>query len=323
MLLTFLSRLMSSLLTTLLFVTVVGFTASQTILNTHYIENKLQSQNAYDRLSDALSTQISKDSKDPTISQTAVAAQLKTVLTPEVLKQKISITLKQLNEYFHGKGSVPTLDVSDLVQSAQTAGLQIDDDKFSKPVTLTDTSKVKKVSDIAKLAGIAEVVLLIGILVIAIKRHDYRPLANIVFSLGIMLTVTGAVLLFAPQLLNRLHHIDATKDSLSSLAYDLGTSTFRDFGLRLLIPSAIALLLGILAKVMLRGHRPKQQKPQIGTAASIERDSNTPIDTTEASVPAQNEAAVPAPAPTTEPTRPTDSVPGAPPRPKKPRKIQL
>lgn len=319
MLLKFLSRLMASLLTTLLFATVVSVTANQTILNTTYIENKLQSQNAYDRLSDALSDEISKNSNDPTVSQTAVAAQLKNILTPAVLQQKIDVTLKQLHDYFHGNGAVPTLDVSDLVQAAQQAGLQVDGNKFSKPVELTAATKFKKVSGTAKVVGIgtiaAEVALFLGVLAIAIKRRDYRPLANIVFTLGAMLTLAGATLLFVPQLLNKVY---TAKGPFASLVHDLAIVTVRDFGLRLLIPGATALLLGVLAKYALRKQRPPTYR------AAVPRPKDTSSPTPVPTEPSRPQPVVPAaPAIPTSPTPPTAPAPGAPPRPKQPRKIQL
>lgn len=317
MLLTFLSRLMSSLLTSLLFATVVGLTANQTILNTTYIENKLQSQNAYDRLSDALSEEISKNSNDPTVSQTAVAAQLKTILTPDVLHQKIDVTLKQLHDYFRSNGAVPTLDVSDIVQAAQQAGLQVDGDKFSKPIELTPATKFKEVSNSAKLLGIgaiaAEVVLFLGVLAIAIKRRDYRPLANIVFSLGIMLTLAGASLVFMPQLLNKVY---TAKGAFASLAHDLAIVTVRDFGLRLLIPGVTALLLGSLAKYALRRHRPQTYR----ATGPKRKDATLPTPAEPSSLQPTTPLAPVAPA---SPAQPTNSIPGAPPRPKQPRKIQL
>lgn len=328
MLLTFLSRTMSSLLTTLLFISVVGFTANQTILNTNYIETKLQSQDAYDRLSDALSQKISQDSHDPTISKTAVAAQLKTVLTPDVLHQKIDTTLKQLNDYFHNNGKVPTLDVSDLMQAAQQAGLEIDDNTFAKPVQLTTVKNIKKVSDGAKFVGIgmivAEALLFLGVLAIAIKRRDYRPLANIIFVLGIMLTIAGTVLLFAPQVLSKALHFDPTKDAFNSLAHDLAVVATHDFGLRLLIPGVTALLLGILAKYALRGHKPRATKQNVVKSDDTLPAASTPEPSSATdATPATVAEAPTASAPTTNPNAAAGQVPGAPPRPKKPRKIQL
>ena len=326
MFLTFLSRLMSSAVTTLLFVTVVGLTASQTLLNTGYIETKLQSQNAYSRLSDALSTKISQDSNDPNVSQDAVASQLKTVLTPAVLQQKIDTTLKQLDAYYKGNGPVPTLDISDVVQQAQNSGLDIKADKFNKPITLKATTKGKKVSDTAKLVSIGTLVavgvLLLGILGIAIKRKNYKPFANILFSLGLMLTITGTSLLFVPRIFNKMIGTSLDKNPFGPLAHDLAVSVVHDFGLRLLIPGVTALLLGTLAKIALRGtgnKQPKAKKSDGALALGYARatDAPAPDDTP----PAEETPETPAPA-NPQPQQPV-STPGAPPRPKKPRKIQL
>lgn len=324
MLLAFLSRFMSSLLTALLFVIIVGTTANQTILNTGYIEHKLDSQNAYSRLSDGLSTQISKDSQDQTISQPAVASQLKTILTADVLKTKIDTTLKQLQDYYRGNGQVPALDLTDVMQQAQKSGLDIDGGKFDKPVKLQAATKLKKVSNAAKFVGIgtlvAVITLLFGILAIAIKRHNYKPLANIIFSLGIMLSVSGIVLLFVPQTLDKLHNFK-TAGSLLSLVHDLFIVTVRDLGLRLLIPGITLLSLGILAKVALRrttGKTPQPKKPKRIEAAEPLFLDNTVTDTPIPSVEIPSTPTLPA-----KPVVTDSVIPGAPPRPKRPRKIQL
>lgn len=325
MLLTFLSRLMSTVLTSLLFAAVVGLVANQTVLNTTYIESKLESQNAYSRLSDALSTKISKDSGDPAMSQEAVASQLKTVLTADVLKAKIDTTLKQLEAYLQGKGPVPTLDVSDLVREAKQAGLDIQEDKFNEPVTLTAATKLKKVNDTAKFVSIGTVVaivlLVLGILAIAVKRRNYKPFANAVFSLGIMLTLTGGLMLFMPRLFSRFYKVDASTGSLSSLARDLAVVAMHDFGLRLLIIGVVTLLLGILAKYLLRGTGHKH--PRASKTVELEPVDTAPVTTPLAGVDTPKPADTPNPIPTGSPIPQGGQAPGAPPRPRTSRKIQL
>jgi hypothetical protein len=322
MLLTFLSRLMSSLLTTLLFVTIVGATANQTILNRDYVEQKLESQQAYDRLSTALSQKISEDSNDPSIPQDAVASQLKTVLTADVLRDKIDTTIKQLEAYYKGDGPVPTLDISDLVQKAQAEGLPIDAEKFDKPVKLTALETTKPISDSAQIISIGVIVLaallLLGVLAIAIRRRDYRPLANIVFSLGLMLTITGAALLLVPNVFSRMYKFDASTNPFGSLFHDLAVIAIHDFGLRLLIPGIVALLLGILAKLLIRSHRRKGQEGK-GRLNYARADTPEPVDSLGNHVSIED-------APTTPSTQKTADTPGAPPAPaevKKQRKIQL
>lgn len=328
MLLTFLSRLMSSLLTFLLFLTVVGYTANQTVLNTTYIENKLESQNAYSRLSDALSDEISKNSSDPAISQDAVSSQLKTILTPDVLKQKIDTTLKQLQAYYKGDGPEPTLDVSDLIKQANQSGLTVDSAKFDKPVTLNGTAKLKQVGQTAKLVGIGTAVLMallfLGVLAIAIKRRNYKPLANIVFSLGIMLTTSGLLMLFVPRLFSHFLKIDAATNPFAALAHDLAVVAMHDFGIRLLIPGVVALLLGILAKFALRGTGRKQ--PKAKKQKEVVAEDSSFFDNREADSEPAAPAAEPTPltpTPSTEPAPRPGPAPGAPPRPRGPRKIQL
>ncbi len=318
MLLTFLSRIMASLLTTLLFVSIVGATANQTVLDTGYIETTLEDQKGYDRLSEAISKEISQNSNDPSIPQTEVASQLKTVITPEVLKAKIDTTLKQLQAYFREDGPVPTLDISDLVQEAQANGLSIDAEKFNEPVQLTAVTKVKKLSDVAQIISIGTLIvvalLLVGVLAIAIKRRDYRPLANVVFSLGLMLTVTGACLMLVPRVFSKMYTFNEATNPFGSLAHDLAVIAIHDFGIRLLIPGVIALLIGIIAKLMLR--KRKQKRPLDYAKADPVPETN---GLTAAPVSVED-------APTTPTQNGPSITPGAPPAPRqvtKPRKIQL
>jgi hypothetical protein len=318
MFVTFLSRLMSSLLTTLLFVAIVGLTANQTILNTHYVEAKLKSQDAYSRLSTALSQEISKKANSQSetpLSQPELEAQLKKILTAEVLQAKIETTLKQLQDYYQHNGPVPTLDISDLVQQANENGLQIDAEKYDKPIKLTGLTKTKQVSDSTKLASIGALVfmaiLFAGVLAIAIKRRDFRPLANIVFVLGLMLSISGTALLFVPGIFTKLYRFNPSTNPFGSLTSDLATSTIHDFGLRLLIYGLLALLLGIAAKFFLRKRRQKRPLEY----AKADKESAKP------DVPVSDPVSI-YDVPTTP--APTDSVPGAPAprRPSKPRKIQ-
>lgn len=321
MLMTFLSRLMSSLLTTLLFVAVAGFTASQTVLNVPYVEQKLADENAYVRLSDALSTQISQKSQDPRIPQELVATQLKTVLTPEVLKAKVDTTLKQLQAYYRGDGPIPTLDITDLLAQAEAAGLQLEASKYEKPVELTPVSGIKSLSDAAGLIGIGLAIVMVllfsGILIIAIKRRDFRPFANIAFSLGLMLSITGAALLFVPAVFNRIYTFNQSSNPIGTLVHDVAIAAVHDFGIRLLIPGIIILLVGLVGKLLLRRRKTKQPLEYArAEAPTILNDMPSP--------PPRPVSIVDVP--TTPTTQPTESTPGAPPAPraaKKPRKLQF
>jgi len=313
MLLTFLSRLMSSLLTTLLFVAVVGVTANQTILSTNYIEDKLASQNAYQRLSDALSKDISNNAGDTAVPQSEVSSQLKTVLTPDVLKEKIDTTLKQLQAYYHGNGPVPTIDISDVVQQVQQAGVPLDAGKYNQPVQLTAATKAKKVSDGAKYVGIGLLALMVllfaGLLAIAIKRRDYRPLANIVFSLGLMLTITGGALLFVPSVFSKLYKFNPATNPFGSLAHDVAVSIIHDFGLRLLIIGVVTLVVGIIWKLLI--HRAR--KPQ---ALDYAKADKSPVGS---GVPISEPVSI-KDAPTTPSSFEADEAPGAPAAPPQPKK---
>lgn len=327
---------MSSLLTTLLFVTVVGVTANQTILNTNYIEKNLENQQAYDRLSDALSKDIGNNTETSAIPQSSISAGLKVVLTPDVLRVKINSTLTQLQAYYRGNGPVPTIDISDLVQQAQQSGFPIDAGKYNQPVELSAATKAKQVSDVAKYVSIGMLIiialLLAGVVAIAIKRRDLRPLANIVFSLGLMLTITGGALLVVPRVFSQLYKFDPVTNPFGALAHDLAVSAIHDFGIRLVLPGLAALVLGGLAKFALRskhhkhkGHPAATQnptatlpyKPMPATAAPSQMQNQVPTqgETQASPSPIETVPSVQPPITTDSPqAAKSDAVPGAPPR---------
>jgi hypothetical protein len=316
MMLSWFNRFMASALTTLLFVVVVLFAASQTFLDGQYIKTQLKDQNAYNRLSTAISSDIAKNADDVTTPQNQVTSQLQTIITPQILQQRLTKTIDEVQAYYQDKGPVPTLDVSDLVDKAQTAGLPApDDSKLQGPIKLTAATKAKSFSTAAKAIGAAMLalilLLIIGIFVIARKRHNYKTFTAVLTSLGIMLSVTGAALLIVPHIFNKLYTFNPSTNPFGALAHDLALGILHDFALHLLIPGLAILAIGILIRVLI-GRAAKRAKADTDAAPTAEPD-------------------VPAPRPLPNTPPPTDAPESAPlatppmPRtrgPKPPRKIQ-
>lgn len=283
MLLSWLSKLLASLLVSILFVTTFGLVASQTILKSHYIEDQLQKNNAYGKLASSISDQIVKNA-DATLSKSQLSDQVKAIVTPEVVQQKLTTTLDQLQAYYTGSGPAPTLDVSDLVAKAQAAGVPAPaDSNLTKPITIAGTAKAKdvkaKVGQVKSLTIVLIAVLVIGLTAIAIVRHTYVPLANVLVSLGGMLTLSGAGLMFAPSLADKLIKFDYSSNAFAGIAHDLIKSIGQDIGKRLLIIGATVLAVGILTRIVLsRVTKPRQPltEPASETQTS---ESEAPQDT--------------------------------------------
>jgi hypothetical protein len=311
--LVWLNRLSASALTILLFVLVVAFAASQTFLNAAYAKSELQHQNAYSRLSKAVSTDIANKSGDASDPQ--LVTQLQKVITPQILQQRLDNTIDQIQNFYQHNGKVPTLDVSDLIDKAQSDGLPVPDNaELQKPIELSALKKTKELANVIKLVsiGLAVVILLLIITLFAIarKRRNYKPLAAVLISLGIMLSVTGGALLLIPHVFNKLVGFNPETNPYGTLGRDLTLDTIRDFAMHLFVPGVALLVAGILLRVLIGKVRRRKAAPDPS-------DSDTPT-TPIAAGPPTPITAPPTDAPENEPT-------AAPPMPRPsrpPRKIQ-
>lgn len=320
MILSWLNRLSASTLTILLFVAVVLFALSQTVLDAQYIKTELQHQNAYNRLSVAISNDIAKNADaTTTTTQTQLMQQLQTVVTPQILQARLTKTIDEIQAYYEGRGPVPTLDVSDLVNQAQQAGLPVPDDpKLQQPIKLTAATNIKRLVNPALAVGAAMLAfilfLIIGLLVAAHKRHNYKTLTAVLTSLGIMLSVTGGALLVVPHIFNKLYTFNPTTNPFGALAHDVALGILHDFALRLAVPGLAILAIGILLRVLIAK---ADKRAKVAASAHL---SDAPEYDTAPLAPLPD-----VPPPTNAPEQTPTAAPPIPrtPGPRPPRKIQL
>lgn len=279
MILAWLNRLMATLLTTLLFVVIVALAASQTFLNGAYMKGQLQAHHAYSRLSTALSNDIA--TRAGSAGDTQLTSQLQQILKPAVLQQRLDSTIDQIQAYYQHNGPVPTLNVSDLLDQAQTAGLPVpNDQKLQQPIKLTALDKTKQLANVLKFTGIGLVgvivLLILGMWAIAHKRRNYKPFAAVLVSLGIMLSVTGGALLLVPKVFNKLVGFNPASNPYGPLARDLALAIVHDFALHLLVPGLAILIAGILLRILIAKVHKRRAAPVAAEPAAPAPDTSVP-----------------------------------------------
>jgi len=249
MLLSWISKFCASVLGSILLVIVIAFTLNQTVLKPSYIESQLQHVNAYSELSDGIVTEIAKNNVDSGIPNDELVSKLKMVITPQVVQSKLNLTLTQIQAFYLRGGTVPVIDVSDLVTRAQAVGVPVQDPTLSKPIELTTLANTKKLADklkAAQIAVLAAVVVLLGAMIaIAVKRKKYTPLAVLLITLGVSVCLVGGAVLLAKSQLNTHLKVDYNTNAFSGVAHDLANSMASDIARRFFITGGVSLLLGV------------------------------------------------------------------------------
>jgi hypothetical protein len=263
MILGWLSKLLASLLVSLIFSAGLTVILDGTILNSHYLEGQLLKTNSYMRLSTALSKEIAQKSgsADP-----QVQAKLQTILTPALLQQKTTTALDQLQAYYKGKGSAPVIDLTDLAPAVQAAGVPLDSNSpLSKPITLGANTKVKDFAQTfknIKLGTIAGAIVLAGLLLfVSWERHRYAALPDVLISVGVLFVLLALSFGFAPGVADHLIKFDSSSNAFASVASDLATSISHDLGMRFGLLAAMLLAIGIGVRTWLAKRRPAKPTP--------------------------------------------------------------
>lgn len=263
MLLSWLSKLIASLLVSVLAGAIITAVTNQTVLSSHYVENKLASTNSYVRLSDALNTEIAKKaSADPAAADagsagpmsTDMTAKLQGIITPTVLQTKINGALDQLQAYYRGNGALPTIDLTDLAPQVQAAGIPLPaDSPLSKPIQLGGSEKVRsagKTFDHVRLGTIVTSVLLIAaLLAVSWQRHRYAALPDVVIVVGVLIGLLALIFGLTPGLAAHYIKFDTSSNAFASIGSDLATAIAHDLARYFGIIAGVCLAAGIAARI--------------------------------------------------------------------------
>jgi len=293
-LLAWLSRFCATILVSLLSLVVFALVLSQTVFSPSYLHNELQHAHAYDRLASSINKQIVSSNQGSAIPAGLLANQLQQVITPQLIQQKLDGTINQTKAYYDGNGPVPSIDLSPQANQLQATGLQLPQGtNLTKPIEIKPLAKVKDakkvITNTLLAVVIALIVLLAAIVAIAVKRHSYKPLANIFISLAVTVGLSGlSMLLVAPYTNRWVTSVDS--NNYTELVRDLVHDITHDIGLRLSYIALASLALGIAGRILIH-YLAKQSKalpvaPQSDTPANVppelpEPTSSTPLRTDE------------------------------------------
>jgi hypothetical protein len=251
-----LSKLLSTLLVFTLTGTVFSTVVNQTVLNSHYIEGKLTQTNSYERLSTALSEQVSQKvaagSENP-----LVARELKSILSPETLRTKINSTLDQLQAYYEGKGPLPTIDLTDLGAQAQAAGIPLpSDSNISKPITLDGIPRTKGQGHNLKNSQytllITTLVLAAALALVCRQRHKWVAFPGVLLASGILIGLLAVLAAAASGAITQAIPFNAENAALATIGRDLASSIMTDVARHLGFMAALCELLSVMARILIK-----------------------------------------------------------------------
>lgn len=255
------SKLLASMLVAVLVGATVTVVLGQTVLNSHYLENRLAATNSYNRLSDGLAQQISQQAG--LSSNPQVTAQLSTIVSPTVLQQKINTALDQLHAYYYDNGQQPTVDLTGLADQAQAAGIPLPPGSgITKPIVLSSGKQTqnagKKIDGVRLGTLVAAALLTVALLVLSWRRHKWAALPNVLITVGVLVGLLALAFGVASGLIDHYITFGGTGVSVfASVGRDLATSISSDIAHRLGIAAVIFAVVGIGTRIWVAVARPK------------------------------------------------------------------
>lgn len=258
MLTKWLTHVLSGLLVASLCGLIVSSVLGQTLMNGRYLEGQLTKVNAYNRLSVGLSGEMSKQaglSGNPEIT-----AKIQSVITPEVLRQRINPVLDQLTLYYEGKGPALSIDLSGLTQQVQAIGVPLPaDNSLASPVKVVPNSGTNKTvahpgksfSTAHTISLISSIVLAFAVLGLSLLQRRYIVLPGVVISVGVIIGLGALMLELAPSLFDHFVKFSSTSNTFASLGHDLAAAIVRDLAKRFGIIAGVFLVVGVGARVAL------------------------------------------------------------------------
>jgi len=260
MLFSWLSKILASMLVAVLASAVVTTTLNQTVLSSHYVEGKLASTNSYQRLSTALTDQISKDAANT--GNAAVATQIQSIITPTVLQQKINSALDQLQAYYRGNGPLPVIDLTDLAVQAQAAGIPIPADSgINKPIVLSSNEQARGLSksfdQVRMGALITSLVLVAALLAVSWERHRWAALPDVLIVVGVLVGLLALAFSAVSGMAGHYVKFDTSSNAFAMIGRDLAAVIASDLARRLGIIAGLFLAVGIGTRIWVAKMAPK------------------------------------------------------------------
>ena len=254
MLFSALSKLLASLLVVVLTGAVFTMVLNQTVLNNLYIEDKLAETDSYNRLYAALNDEIAKKAGKDNAEVATITAKLQGIITPDVLKTKINGALDQMHDYYRGEGPAPTIDLTDLVAQAQSAGIPIPEDSgITKPIKLETSDQAKgfsKTFDGVRTGTlVTALVLVAALLLVSWERHKWAALPDVLIVVGVLLGLLAAIFGFASGMADDYIKFDTSGNAFAELGKDLVQTIAGDLAKRMGIIAAVFGVVGIGTRI--------------------------------------------------------------------------
>src|SRR6476619_3741859 len=133
----FLTWLIASLFLSAFIVTGSSIILERTLLNAKYLDTKAKEANLYPAVAKLISGQFLSGQKSGAKDKAKAEAQLATIITPEVVQQKVDPLLSQIEANFKGDGPPVSIDLSDIIAKVKTAGLEVPKDQFAEPIVIS------------------------------------------------------------------------------------------------------------------------------------------------------------------------------------------
>ena len=230
-------KVLASLLTGVLFLAVISLVFHATVFNAKYIEGQLDKANAYNRLSVALSDQVSRQAG--VAGNVQLSSAVSNVLRPSVLKQQINSALEGYQAYYEGKGGVPRLDLTNLAAQAQAQGVSLPaNTEISQPISLA-SSNGQGVQNVGKsVAGIRTATLVLGVVLVLLvallswQTQRYRTLPNVLISVGFLIGLMALLFWFGPTLVQRYIPLVNGNNAFLGIGRDLAQNIGYDLAKR-------------------------------------------------------------------------------------------
>jgi len=248
-------RFLAGLLTASLCSVIITTVLNQTVLNSHYLENHIAAINGYSRLSSDISGEVAKQAGLTNIPGATNA--LQGIITPDAMKQKVNSALEGMQAYEQGKGSAPSINLSDLASQAQAAGLPLGQagDLFQQPVTLGPQNSGKghpalNLSGVRTATLITTVLLAVLVGLLSWQWRRYGTLPNVLIGVGLLMLMVAALTYVGPGELSRYLKFTSGSYAFAILGRDLVQNIARDVAHRFAVIAAVCLVTGIIARIV-------------------------------------------------------------------------